>query len=91
MLAKTNTCQQQTSQVAAAVQMRVCVHVSLAFESQNLVQGMTSRLFDQLRKPDSSSQVLVEAVSMHRAFEAAELRYAPTVHRICPLSVPYAS
>eukprot|EP00892_Ulva_mutabilis_P010620 jgi/Ulvmu1/7930/UM004_0162.1 len=38
------------------------------------MEGMTSRLFDQLRKPESTAQVLLEAVSMHRSAAAAELR-----------------
>lgn len=54
---------------------------------------MTARLFDQLRKPEYSSQVLMEAVGMHRALTAAELRCASRVseelnnsqrHRIVP-------
>lgn len=37
---------------------------------------MTSRLFDQLRKPDSMLQVLLESVSMHDSVAAAEARLA---------------
>ena len=41
---------------------------------------MTSRLFNQLRKPENTFQVLLEAACMHHSLVAAELRLVLSPH-----------